>query len=433
MGRNGILTLPEKPRGRLFPHPFAEVFMKLYQWCAWLGIVGATALPCLGETQDEKKAQLSEDLKALVQGTNEFAFDLYHELAKKDQGNIVFSPYSIATALAMTYAGARGKTAEEMAKVLHFTLPQERLHPASGDLMRKLEPAGTPPPYQFEVANALWPGTGFPLLKEFTQITSTHYRAGLTPLDYIADPEAARKTINQWVNKRTNGRITELLQLGDIRVTTTAVLTNAAYLKASWAIPFSPDHTKQADFEVKPGTKVKVPMMHSFEASFNYFKGVDYELLELPYNGERLSMIVVLPRKRGGLREVAPLLTAAKVQQDLARLDLHIGRVVLPKFKFLFRSDLSSALKALGMQLAFRDGDFSGMSRSDLELSFVIHQATISVDEQGTEASAATAVGGNRSEPPPFSFRADHPFLFLLRDGRTGPILFFGQVNTPSQ
>jgi serpin B len=371
----------------------------------------------------------AEDLKALAEGNNAFAIDLYKKLAKKD-GNIVVSPYSIRTALGMTYAGARGQTAEEMRKVLHLTLPDEKLHPAFGATAYQLK-GGKDAPYKLNIANALWGQKGFPFRPEFLDLTKKNYAGGFRELDFARDADAARQTINRWVEEKTQDKIKELLKEGDIHRNVRLVLTNAIYFKGTWAQPFKAEWTKDEDFETAPGAKVKVPVM-SVAGRFRYHAGKDFELVELPYQGERLSMVVLLPKERCGLAAVEKTLTADALREGIAKLRNHDGRLSLPKFKTNSRFKLRDPLKELGMPLAFSAADFSGINPGGgLSIQQVIHGGDIEVDERGTEAAAATAVIMGRSAAPEFAFRADHPFLYLLMDRTTGTLLFVGRLTTP--
>ncbi|MCI0699953.1 MAG: serpin family protein [Planctomycetia bacterium] len=412
------------------------------------------------EPEDPPPSAPPEDLKALAEGNNAFAIDLYKKLAETEQGNIVISPYSIRTALGMTYAGARGQTAEEMKKVLHFTLPDEKLHPAFGATAHQLqggkdkpsEPAvpesdqarlrrhlaGNNDPFRLNVANALWGQKGVGFRPEFLELNRKNYTGGFRQLDFAGDPEGSRQTINRWVEEKTQDKIKELLKRGDINSAVQLVLTNAIYLKAAWARPFPKGETKDAPFEVTSDEKVIVPMMQLPQADFRYLATYDCEWLELPYVNQyaddRLAMILLLPRK-GRFTVVEKSLTAAAIQDAVGKLSFHYGKVAIPKFQVRTTSQLNSELSRLGMPLAFSgDADFSGMTGSrGLQIGRVVHQAYLNVDEDGTEAAAATAVQMFVSRPPPFSFTADRPFLFFIRDNQTGSILFSGRVVRPGR
>jgi len=376
-------------------------------------------------------------------GNNAFALDLYGKLSEQE-GNLFFSPYSISTALAMTYAGARGNTAAQMAEVMHFNLPQEWLHPAFGTLIlylqvRQQQEGG----YELAVANALWGQKGYPWLNEFLELTRENYGAGLRlqEVDFAGDTEGARQTINDWVEEETREKILELLQEGDINVETALVLTNAIYFKGDWASRFKENRTRPGPFTLSDGSKVEVPMMHQTE-EFGYMETDGLQALELPYAGEELSMLVLLPREIEGLAELEESLTVVKLDEWLGALREREVDVYLPRFKMVSRFELSEVLKALGMTDAFdpQNADFTGMmAPRDIEgplwISMVIHKAFVDVNEEGTEAAAATAVIMQGLDGPeePAIFRADHPFLFLIRDNASGSILFMGRVIDPVQ
>ena len=361
---------------------------------------------------------------------NAFAADLYAKLAE-GEGNLFFSPFSISTALAMTHAGARGQTAEQMAKALHFVLPQDKLHAAMGALVRQLNEAGKQKGAKLIVANALWGHQDFQFLKEFLAVNDGHYGAGLRRVDF-ASPETARATINGWVADQTNKLIPELIPPGILNPLTRLVLTNAIYFKGTWLTQFEPKRTRELPFTLATGDKVQAPMMHQ-TGHFGYAEARGWQALEVPYQGRELSMVVVLPRAHDGLPALETVFTARFVAERL-RTRAQKVVVALPKFKLESSFDLSKVLASMGMPDAFtRKADFSGMTGGrDLYISAVIHKAVVDVNEEGSEAAAATAVvpaptnGGKR-----VSFRADHPFLFFIRHKPTGSILFLGRVMNP--
>jgi serpin B len=338
----------------------------------------------------------------------------------------------------MAYAGARGETASEMAKTLHFTLPPERLHPAMGALLRDLN--STHEAYQLSVANALWAQQGFSFLDDFLKLINHDYGAGLNQVDFKGSTEAARLTINRWVEQKTENKIRDLLQPGALKPATRLVLTNAIYFKGDWQTQFDKAQTKTEDFHLSPTHTLKAPLMHR-EGAFNYFNGGTFQVLEIPYKSNELSMIVLLPNDVSGLSALEQSLTATNAQQWLRQLG-SVSKVIvtMPKFKTTQQFELGSTLAAMGMPLAFAGGaDFSAMTgKRDLAISAVIHKAYIDVNEEGTEAAAATAVtmralamrAPDRTPPP--VFRADHPFVFLIRDHRSNAILFMGRMADPT-
>jgi serpin B len=379
----------------------------------------------------------SPDQTALSASNNAFAIDLYGQLRKQD-GNLFFSPESISTALAIAYAGARGSTATEMAAALHFTLPPDKLHPAMGALLDSLNAAH--PGYQLRVADALWAEKDFTFLEDFLKLTASDYGAGFNQVDFRAAPEAARLTINEWVEKQTESKIKDLLPPGSVKPATRLVLTNAIYFKGDWQTQFDKSSTKEEDFQLFAAQTVKAPLMH-IQGKFRYFNGGTFQALDIPYKSGELSMIVWLPNDAGGLPVLEQSMTAANVRQWLDQL--RPGQkviVTLPKFKMTRQFELAGTLGALGMAQAFQQGraDFSGMTgHRDLWISAVVHKAYVDVNEEGTEAAAATGTimrsMAMTREQPPIVFRADHPFVFLIRDNLSGSILFMGRVTDPTK
>jgi serpin B len=384
----------------------------------------------------------AEDQAELAAGNAAFAFDLYAQLAPNG-GNLFFSPYSISAALAMTYAGARGETATEMAEVLHFTLPQERLHPAYNhlDLVLQSRAQAEPPahlpdavPPRLEIANSIWGQQDYVFESEFLDTLAVNYGAGLRLLDFGSDPEGARQTINRWVSDQTEDKIPELLAPGTITPIIRLVLTNAIYFLANWSSPFEPEATQPGSFFVDPTTEVTVDMMHQADY-FNYATGDGYAAIDLPYIGNDLSMLLLVPEAER-FAEVEAQLSAGMLNTVVDSLESRNVELAMPKWQFESGFSLAATLQALGMPSAFSGAaDFSGMtSVEDLFISDVIHQAFIAVDEAGTEAAAATAVmmAGSALPPEPVSLTVDRPFVFVIRDAPTGAVLFMGRVTDPS-
>jgi serpin B len=379
----------------------------------------------------------SPDQAAVVQGNNAFAVDLYGHL-RAEGGNLFFSPESISTAFAMAFAGARGDTATEMASAFHFTLPPDRLHPAMGALLAGMNAAH--PSYELHVADALWAEKNFAFLDDFLKLTSTHYGAGFNRVDFEGSPEAARKTINQWVEQKTEDKIQDLIPPGGVGPATRLVLTNAIYFKGSWESPFDKAQTRDEDFHLSVAQTVKAPLMHITQ-KLGYCDGGTFKAIDIPYKSRELSMIVLLPNDVAGLPALEQSLTAAGLKQWLDKLQVG-PRVVLtlPKFRMSQRFELEGTLARMGMAQAFqaKSADFSAMTgKRDFWISAAIHKAYVDVNEEGTEAAAATgimvgAMAVARPQPP-IVFRADHPFLFLIRDNRSGAILFMGRVADPTK
>jgi serpin B len=385
----------------------------------WTGPMVALAEPMEG------------DEHTVVAGNTAFALDLYARL-RTEEGNLFLSPYSISTALAMTYAGARGETERQMADVLHFALEQERLHPALAALESSVQAASDSPGCALNVANALWGQQDYGFLDEFLALNRKHHGAGFRELDFVHATEQARRTINTWVADQTQQMIKELLLKGDLDPADVLVLTNAIHFKGDWASRFDRRHTQDAPFRISENDQVVVPTMRSVsQFAFAATDGLD--LLELPYAGDRLSMVLLLPKKVDGLAPLEQSLSKESLERWLGSLRQQPVRVSLPRFSLESRFDLTKTLEAMGMADAFSRGkaDFSGMTgRRDLFIDLVIHQATVEVSEEGTEAAAATAVK-TKGISMPAAFVADHPFLFLIRDKQTGSILFMGRVVDP--
>jgi serpin B len=378
------------------------------------------------------------DQTSLVAGNDEFAVDLYRQLSR-EPGNLFFSPYSISSTLAMSYAGAHGTTAAEMAKVLHFDLAADKLHGAFADLNQQL--LGSQRGYQLSLANALWAQTGYAFEPAYVKRLKDSYGAGLGTVDFASNPEMARQAINSWVSEQTRGKIPELLQATDLNPLTRCVLTNAIYFQATWFYPFQKAATRNKTFWRTRQEQTQVPMMHLHE-HLAYMEAEGVQALELPYES-RFRLIVLLPRQRDGLAAMEKDLTAKKLRTWIGAMKREEVDVALPRFKVQSTHSLREPLTALGMSLAFSpDADFSGSRASaqqdGLKITAVIHQALVEVDEKGTEAAAATAeVKSAKSLEPwrhePKQFLADHPFLFLIRDGQTGSILFLGRLTDPRE
>ena len=382
----------------------------------------------------------ARDQAEAARGNNAFAIKLYGQLRNRS-GNLFFSPESISIALAMTYGGARADTAAEMAKTLHFTLPPGQLHSAMGALLRDRNAAHDS--YQLKEADALWVQTGYPLLPEFLKLTKDNYLAGLNQVDFKGATEASRQTINIWVEQRTENKIRELLQPGSLTSDARLVLTNAIYFKGNWEEQFKKEDTKDEEFRLSATRAIKASLMHMTKA-FNYFDGGSFQALEIPYKKKSLSMIVLLPKALEGLSAFEQSLTPAKLQQLLGQLrPAQAVIVTIPKFKMEAQFMLRDTLTAMGMKEAFDRGkaDFSGVASREtmqrdgnLYIDAVIHKAYVDVNEEGSEAAAATGVimRSFGVPTPPLVFRADHPFMFLIRDNRFGSILFIGRVTNPS-
>jgi len=406
----------------------------------------ACAQPVSGEIlRSDKPRETSPDvddtdLTMLVDGNSDFAFDLYQAVREMD-GNLFYSPYSISLALAMTYAGARGETEQQMADTLHFILTQDRLHPAFNSLDIKLSQRGEGAKgkdgegFRLNIVNAIWGQKDYEFLSEFLDTLAENYGAGLRPLDFIKAPEQSRITINDWVSDQTEGKIEDLIPQGLIDTWTRLVLTNAIYFNAAWQYPFEEDATRDGTFYLLNGDEITVPMMKQME-SFGYVEGDDYQAVELPYDGREISMVILLPTA-GQFESFDDLLDAQRLDKIIGRLEYREVALTMPKFEFESSFRFGEILATMGMPVAFvwEVADFSGMTGNrDLFIADVIHKAFVSVDEAGTEAAAATAVVMPTAMPPeePVEVTVDRPFIFLIRDIETGAILFVGRIVDPS-
>jgi len=372
---------------------------------------------------------------SVVAGNNQFATDLYSQLKGKD-GNVFFSPFSISTALAMTYEGARGQTADEMASVLHLPTNDSARREGYATLLSGINKGNKS--YELKTSNELWIQKDWPISGDFTQAISTYYGGGANTLDFKTNPDGSRVTINDRVEEQTNSRIKDLIAPGLITTDTRLVLTNAVYFKGDWAREFNSTFTEEADFSLDNGAKKTVQMMHSTDI-FNYTEADGIQVLEMPYSGDDLSMLILLP-KEGELGQLESSLTAETLDAWRQGLRKQEVKVYVPKFRLETEYGLGDTLKGMGMRQAFSDSaDFSGISEAEaLKISEVVHKAFVEVNEEGTEAAAATAVimvtTAMPSEPPPPTpvFRADHPFIFVIQERSTGNILFMGRVADPS-
>ena len=370
----------------------------------------------------------------VVSGNTAFAVDLYHNVAAQP-GNLFFSPMSMSTALTMTSAGARGETLQQMANVLHLPANQTGVHEAFAALTRDFNAKS--PDYELSVANALWGQKDFKFLDTFISTLKTNYGADLTPVDFKANTEKARSTINGWVEKQTQDKIKDLLAPGVLDDTTRLVLTNAVYFKSDWAEPFKKDNTYYEPFYVTADQKTPVPLMR-ITRTYGYFEQDQFQALEMPYKGKSMSMVILLPKAVDGLPALEKTVTAEKLTQWLKGLQEQMVIVKFPRFKMTAEFRMEKVLSEMGMPLPFSmAADFSGMTgKQELFISAVVHKAFVDVTEEGTEAVAATGHGVLVSSPVAVEtmpeFRADHPFLFLIRDLRSNSILFMGRVVNPA-
>ena len=374
----------------------------------------------------------AEDAEAVIESNNMLAMDLYDRYRLED-GNLFFSPYSISSALTMTYEGAKGKTKDEMQEVLHLPDDEETLR--SGHLSLYNEINEEEKHYLISIANALWAQEAYPFVEEYFELVDRYYHGKVNNLDFVKDPEGSRTTINYWVEEKTYERIKDLIPQGIIGPDTRLVLTNAIYFKANWSEQFDAADTGDGTFTLDSGESVTTEMMHR-TGDYNYWEDDGLQVLELDYIDEELSMLILLPKKND-MSDVEDNLDMEAIDDYRKNLESQRVRLTLPKFSFETKYLMSSDLKAMGMPTAFLypDADFTGMSpRGELYIYEVIHQTFIEVAEYGTEAAAATAVvmAAGSVPRPATPFTADHPFIFLIQQKGSGNILFMGRMSDPT-
>jgi serpin B len=377
-------------------------------------------------------AQLSGDGALVVDANNSFALRLYHELSR-EPGSVFFSPYSISSVLALAYAGARGETASEIAKAMAIQLPAARFHTGSSIVSAQLSRADHQ--RQLFLANRLWAEKHYRFAPAFLSLLQNNYGVGFEALEFQRDPEAARKIINKWVQDRTRDRIKDLLAPGLVRNETQMVLTSAIYFKAAWVIPFETGQTSPGEFYLTVSQKIRVPMMRRSFARVRYFASADMVGLELPYQNDEFSMILLMSTKVDGLSALEKSLNIEELKKRLSALSLHDVDLAIPRFQATREYSLKAALESLGMVRAWTDAaDFGGIvpdGSRKLVLSAAVHKAFVEVNERGTEASAATGLVMEMRAYPNAIFHADRPFVYLIRESKTGSILFMGRVADP--
>ena len=423
---------------------------------AWL--LAAVLLSACGNEQqvefdvlhsaEERAAPSAEGagLADLVNGNNAFTFDLYRRL-REEEGNQFFSPHSISIALAMTYAGAGGETERQMAEALRFALSQDDLHPAFNTLDLKLASRGEGAQgkddegFRLNIVNAVWGQAGCTFDQDFLDVLARNYGVGVGTLDFLNLTEESRTTINEWVSKETEERIRDLIPPGGLRETTVMALTNAIYFNSAWHHEFDAGDTQSLPFHLLDGSTVDTPMMRQKE-SFGYSAGAGYQAIELFYDGGELSMVILLPDS-GRFSEFEESLDAEVVVDAVRSIVYRDVTLTMPRFEFESAFSLAETLRAMGMSDAFdaSSADFSGMGVSGCPIgegrpfiADVFHKAFVLVDEEGTEAAAASVLLpiSSSAPRPPIEFKVDRPFVFLIRDVETGAIIFVGRVMDPS-
>lgn len=383
----------------------------------------------------EETGSTEQGIKEVIEANNEFAFDLYSELNKSESGNIFYSPYSISAALAMTYEGAKGQTAKEMKSVFHF--PESNvLRPNFAAIYNDINKENDQ--YELKTGNALWVQQDYPFLADYMNRVEKYYGGKAANVDFINETEKTRQTINSFIEAQTNGKIKDLIPDGALNALTRLVLTNAIYFKGTWQWQFDEKKTQEQNFKITPDNIVQAQMMrmNPEKTRFNYAQSDDLQILELPYKGDRISMLILLPKD--DLKSIEKNLTSEKLNEYKSEMtETKLDSIVIPKFEFDTKYFMKETLANLGMSTAFTvDADFSGMTGiKDLFIDFVIHQAYVKVDEEGTEAAAATAVGMalTAMSEQTNDFIADHPFIFIIQDKTNANTLFLGRVIDPTK
>ncbi|NLD04669.1 MAG: serpin family protein, partial [Synergistaceae bacterium] len=392
---------------------------------------GLTAIE-ISDTSSSKERPLNFQA---VRSVNKFTFDIYRYFAAKNTNGLFISPYSVSSALSMTYAGAEGKTAREMESVLHLT---PEIHRSMSALINDINsvPDDTA---TVKTANAIWPAKDENLLDNYTEKIRCFYEASLTPLNYREKSKEARTTINNWVDKETEGKIKNLIGEGVLKKGTTLVLTNAVYFKSDWMNKFDPQNSRAVPFHISPTESVPTVMMTKTDKKVRYSKESDLEIVDIPYTNNRFSMLILLPQKGTKLEKIEQKLNHLNFVEWTAFLTSQKVRLTIPKFKTEQSFELSEALKGMGMASAFNAGkaDFSGMNgKKNLYIGAAIHKTFLEVGEEGTEAAAATAVIMTKTSimhdpEETIEFKADRPFIYMIKDNQTGAILFIGRYTKP--
>lgn len=373
-----------------------------------------------------------ENLRVAVSSNNAFSLELYSNEATSTEGNFMLSPASVSSVMAMLIAGADGETRDQILQTLHFSTDDEVLHDGFSQLSKMWNDAET---VELNLANRLWPATNQSLLPEYLSLTENYYGAKVESVDY-GKPNSATDTINNWVAEQTKDRITGLLQSGDVDSSTRMVLTNAVYFKGDWKSKFSTNRTRDAAFTTADGTALSVPMMDQ-TSKFAFAEMDGNKFLEMPYAGNRYSMLFVLPKTHDGLSAIESALTVEKLDGWIKKMATQNVRVKLPKFKSVVRIDLTKRLSEMGMPSVFgASANFSGMTgQRDMFVDSIIHKTFIEVNEEGAEAAGASAATVKRSAKPRqeeiATFVADKPFVYMIRERRTGAILFIGRMDNP--
>lgn len=380
----------------------------------------------------------AQQTSSIADSNNLFAFNLYSQLSKQEPGNLFFSPFSISTALAMTYAGARNETEKQMRDVLHFNVEQKGFHADYRNYLDAIE-ADTGKDLVLEIANSIWVENSCKIRPSFSEIVKDEYNSVSKNVDFARHTEETRQEINSWVENKTHDKIKKLLAKGMVKSSTKLVLVNTIYFKAKWESPFNAAATRKAIFHQSDSVNDSASFMNK-AGYYKYYRDSILQALEIPYYNGKISMLILLPNKVNGISKVENAWDETYYSKIIRSLsDTSDIRLSVPKFKITLESILNIPLSEMGMPIAFSgNADFSGIASGRLSIGVVIHKAFIDVNEQGTEAAAATAVGimltsTGPPRTPPIPFIANHPFIFLIKDNATGSILFMGKITDPAK
>jgi len=390
-----------------------------------------TEFNTISDVIDNKALEEPIDTTSVIYANNQFAFDFYSKVANGNEKNVFFSPWSISTAFAIAYEGAKGNTADEMRQVFEFPVDDKQRRAEFAAINDDLNEKDAK--YKLQVANALWIAEGFEPLQEYVDTAKNYYDSEVNNVDFVSD--AGVNKINKWAAEKTEGKIEKVLVPGSTDEFTRLFITNAIYFKGTWATQFAEESTHDDQFWIGPNENVKVPMMNLAATNFNYAKTAQLQILEMPYEGDQLSMLMLLPNDKDGLNELEKSLTNEKLNLWKDSLSQTQMVVSMPKFKLETNYNLKPLLENLGMSTAFKEGkaDFTGITEDEpLHIGQAIHKAYVDVDEEGTEAAAVTGIGVGITSIPKYEiFKADHPFIFIIHEKETGNLLFIGRIVNP--
>ena len=380
------------------------------------------------------KYAYSQNVEDVVTGNNKFTFSLYDEI-NNEATNVFFSPYSISSALAMTYNGARGTTKEEMSDVMNFD-KNEEIQSKNFSALNNHVKSLTSKKIQLDIANSIWGQQDYGFEKRFLELNNKYYGAGVKGVNFKKNYKSIRKDINEWVENKTQEKITDLIKKNMLDPMTRMVLVNAIYFNGKWEFPFKEEDTYEDVFYIYSKCETKVDFMQR-QVSLKYFEDDLAQVVEIPYSGKSLSMMVVLPKEKYGMEQLEDHLDENLYHSYQKSMRTKKVKLTLPKFKITDDFELNKPLKNLGMESAFgKNADFSGMTGDkDLYISNVVHKSFVEVNEEGTEAAAATGVVMRKTSVnlDKKEFKADHPFVFFIKDNEHDTILFMGRIMNPEK